>query len=107
MTNLFLLNLIQSNYNSLIINDSVDFSNDESSKFLEITRSSLNSTDIIVRHNYELVDGQLQYRLEINPNLIEKYHEDLSTPNEDNTIGSELVPKFATTFTETIFHKLI
>lgn len=86
---------------------SIDFSNDESNKFFEITRECINSTDIIVRHNFELVDGILHYKLEVNPNLVEKHHEDLSTPNEDNSIGSELIPKFPSSFTEQLFHKLI
>lgn len=61
---------------------------------------------MIVRHNFEMVDNILQYRLEINPNLIEKYHEDLSTANENNTIEGELVPKLPLSATEKLFIQL-
>ena len=79
---------------------------EEGPQFSDVLKSSINSTDLIVRHNYELVGGVLQYRLELNPNLIDRYHEDLSTPNEDNTITGELVPKLPLSHTERFFLNL-
>lgn len=72
----------------------------------EVTKSSINSTQIVVRHNYEIVDNVLQYRLEINPNLIEKYHEDLESSNGDHSISSELVPTLPLSLTERFYFNL-
>ena len=77
---------------------------EEGTKFEQVLQSSINSSDIIVRHNYELVDNVFQYRLETNPNLIGKYHEDMSKEQEE--ISSELVPKLPLTFTEKLFIEL-
>ncbi len=76
-------------------------STEEGTKFDEILNSSINSSDIIVRHNYELVNNVFQYRMEVNPNLADKFHECL---NKDQVeIGSELVPQLPLTFTEKLF----
>ena len=58
---------------------------------------------MIVRHNFEIVENTLQYRMEINPNLKSLYHEEVSTANEDGSIGGELVPKLPLSFTERLF----
>ncbi len=44
--------------------------------------------------------------MEVNPNLVEKYHEDVSTDNEDNSIEGELVPTLPLSYTERFFLQL-
>ena len=69
----------------------------------QIINPAISSTDIIVRHNYEVVGDVLQYRLEVNPNLAERYHEEIQGGQE---ISSELVPKLPLTYTERFFIQL-
>jgi hypothetical protein len=42
--------------------------------------------------------------MEINPNLIEKYHEDISAV--DNVVEGELIPRLPLSFTEKLFYNL-
>lgn len=79
---------------------------EDEGKLMQITQESLNSTDFVLRHNYELVGEKLEYRLEINPNLIEEHYEELSTPNPDHVIRGELVPQIPLTYTERMFYNL-
>ena len=47
----------------------------------------------------------MQYRLEVNPNLIDNYHEDILLI-DGNEMSCELVPKLPLTFTEKMFIEL-
>lgn len=76
----------------------------ENNKLLEITKENLNSTDVIIRHTFELVDNVYNYRIDFNPNLIEKLHEEVSSNNESNSISAEMVPQLPITFTEKLFY---
>ena len=69
-------------------------------QFQQIIDPSINNSEIIVRHNYEMVGGVLQYRLEVNPNLSQNYHENLGETTE---ASSELVDKLPLSFTERLF----
>ncbi len=81
-------------------------STEENPTFDDILNPSINSSSLIVRHNYEMSNGVLQYRMEINPNLVEKHHEDISTANEDNSIESEIVPILPLAWTQRLFLEL-
>jgi hypothetical protein len=76
---------------------------EEGINFNEIINPSISSTDIIVRHNYEVLGNVLQYRFEVNPNLSVRYHEEIEGGQD---ISSELVPKLPLTFTERFFIQL-
>ena len=88
------LNLKKSNLNNKFSEEI----SDEGVKFSQIINSSINSTNIIIRHNYELVDGILQYRMEVNPN--QESHEEV-----DEASG-ELVTNLPLSFTERFFIRL-
>jgi hypothetical protein len=72
---------------------------------MEITNSSLNSGNVIIRHTYELVNNLLYYKIEYNPNLIGKFHEHISS-EEGNEISGELVPKLPASLAERLFYNL-
>ena len=72
----------------------------------EVLNPSISSSNLVLRHSYEIVGGILQYKLEFNPNLIDQYHEDVSSANEDNTIEGELVPTLPLSMTERFFIQL-
>jgi hypothetical protein len=62
-----------------------------------------------MRHNYELLDDQLVYRVEINPKLADQYHEELDLGDGDSVTSvtsSELLPVLPKTLTERLFYNV-
>lgn len=79
---------------------------DDSEKLNQVIKPSIEDTEIVVRHNFELIDNEFVYRLEINPKLIEQYHEEIVLKNGKDQISSELVPRLPMSFTERLFYNL-
>jgi hypothetical protein len=102
MIRLFLLDLLMSNQIYLIYRDV----NEESEGITDIIKPDIRDTKIILRHNYIIENSKLHYQIDVNPNFLDKQHEDFYPLNQSATIGSELVPQLPLSWAERIFFNL-